>query len=490
VNLKPAPLETTDLSLPINFATALRLADARPLVVAAAQASAWVAEAQLQRAKVLWVPEFDCGAIYYRHDGFGPDFNLGVNHPAYGIPGPGGPLNQNLNYFYGSGAFYLIVAVTDAIYSPLSARQVLDSRRLDIQAAKNDALLATADAYFSVHQYRGTYAGAVDVVERGHKLVERIELLSEDLVPRVEVNRVNRLLADMEQKAASAREEWRVSSANLTQVLRLDPRVVIIPLERDHLQITLIDPARALDDLIAIGVANRPEIASQRAQIRAAQVRIRQEKQRPLLPTILVTGFQTPGGMTTQFGIFGTGRGSRLDQWGMREDVSAQLVWQLDAFGLGNLARIKERRGEESEAAVMLFRMQDAVAAEVTETQARLQSAAVRVEQAERAMREAIINFEGNYEGLRQTKRFGNVLVQVYRPQEAAIALQHLKVTYDEYFATVADYNRAQFQMFHALGYPAKQVSSFQPPGDVAPVDTNRPSYLPTVRNGPPAATR
>ena len=78
VKLEPAPLEPTDLRFPINLATALRLSDARPLMVAAAQASVWVAEAQLTRAKVLWVPQLNVGADYLRHDGGGPDFNKGL----------------------------------------------------------------------------------------------------------------------------------------------------------------------------------------------------------------------------------------------------------------------------------------------------------------------------------------------------------------------------------------------------------------------------
>ncbi|MGD0045321.1 MAG: hypothetical protein ABSE84_33825, partial [Isosphaeraceae bacterium] len=78
LRLKPAPLEPTDLRFPINLATALRLSDARPLIVAAAQASVWVAEAQLTRAKVLWVPTLVFGADYIRHDGGGPDFNKGI----------------------------------------------------------------------------------------------------------------------------------------------------------------------------------------------------------------------------------------------------------------------------------------------------------------------------------------------------------------------------------------------------------------------------
>jgi len=488
--LEPAPVEATDHPLPISLATALRLSDARPLIVAAAQASAWVAEAQLQRAKVIWVPTLDIGAVYYRHDGFGPDFNRGVNNPGFGFPGGGGPLNQNLNYFYGYGSVYQVVNVTDAIFEPLAARQVLDSRRLDIQAAKNDALLATANAYFDVHQYRGQYAGARDVVERGQKLVEQVEHLSQDLVPAIEVNRARRLLADMRQKAAAAREQWRVASANLTQVLRLDPSAVVVPVEHDHLQITLIDPARSLDELVAIGVANRPEIGSNKSLIQAAEARVRREKNRPLLPLVLITGFQTPGNMMSQFGIFGTGSGSNFNIWGLREDVSLQLVWQLEGMGFGNLARIKEQRGQESDAIVKFFRSQDTVAQEVTTAQARLQSAAVRVVEAERSLREAIITYDGNYEGLAQTTRFENVLHQVYRPQEVVKSLLRLMESYDQYFATVAEYNRAQFELFHALGYPAGEIANRQPPGELVPVDTDRPFGLPVVGEGPPPATR
>src|SRR5690349_285130 len=40
--LRPAPFAPNDLRFPINLATALRLSDARPLIVAAAQARVWV----------------------------------------------------------------------------------------------------------------------------------------------------------------------------------------------------------------------------------------------------------------------------------------------------------------------------------------------------------------------------------------------------------------------------------------------------------------
>src|SRR5262249_48531895 len=130
------------------------------------------------------------------------------------------------------------------------------------------------------------------------------------------------------------------------------------------------------------------------------------------------------------------------------------------------------------------------VAADVTRAQARLQSAAARVGQADRALRTAIITFNGNYEGLSQTTRFGDVLVLVFRPQEAVFALQLMKTAFDEYFTTGAEDNVANFEMFHALGYPARELAYLTSPGPIEPVETARPSYLPPVGTGPPPATR
>jgi outer membrane protein TolC len=496
IDLKLPPLEPGDLRYPINLGTALRLADARPLLVAAAQATAWRAEAKLQQAQVLWVPNFNLGFVYIRHDGFGPDTNRGANVGeginALGQPDPasfGRPLNQNINLFYAGGALFIMEYSTNMLFEPLAARQRLNAARHEIQAAKNDALFVTARAYFNVHKYRGKYAGVLYTVERGRQLIGEVQALSKDLVPAVEVERVRTLVAALEQDAVAARRNWRRASADLTQVLRLDPRAVVEPLERDHTQITLIDPERALDELIPIGLTNRPELAAHQALVQAALVRIRHEKLRPFMPILQLNGFQTPYEQI-QAGVFGIGHGGNLNQWSLRNDVSPQVMWQVESLGLGNLTRVKEQRGEQSRAIAELYQVQDDVAAEIATAQARLQSSAARTLQAERQVRAALVNYNGCYEGLKQTSRFGNVLVQVFRPQEVVAALQLLRLALDNYFETVAQYNTAQFMMFHALGYPARELSYFKEAGDTVPIDTNRPGYLPPVGIGPPPATR
>ena len=447
-------------------------------MVAAAQAGVWVAEAELTRAKVLWVPTVTFGADYIRHDGGGPDFNKGI------LTAP------STNYFYAGPSLYQYVNLTDAIFEPLAARQVLNSRHWDVQSAKNDALLRTADAYFQVHRSRGTYAGSRYCVERGRDLLSRVESLSLELVPRVEVDRARNLLADLEQRAATARQEWRVWSADLTEVLRLDPRSVVEPTEHDHAQVTLIDPGRPLDELMMVALTNRPELASRKALVQAAEIRVRREKARPLLPLVMLNGFQTSGGMMIQGGVFGLGANSSLNQWVGREDVSLQCMWQLENFGIGNLARIKGQRGQQSRSILDLRQAQDMVAADVTRARARVQSSAARVLQADRALRTGLVAFNGQLEGLGETRRFGDVLALTYRPQEVIFSLQLLFTAFEEYFATVAEYNRSQFELFHALGYPAAEVANLRPAGDILPVDTSRPSFLPAVGHGPPPSTR
>lgn len=496
VNLEIPKPEPGDLRFPINLATALRLSDVRPLVIAAAQASAWIAEARLQKTKTLWIPTLNIGFDYTRHDGIGPDTlrgqNLPVGQNAFGQPDPasfGRPLVQNVNFFYGGGALFLMQYATDIIFEPLAARQELNAARWSIQTAKNDALFVTADAYFEVHKWRGTYAGAIDVVVKGRRLVAKIKSLDPDLVPAVEVDRARNFLADLEQQAVVARQNWRKSSAALTKVLRLDPRAVVEPLEPDHLQITLIDPGRPIDQLMAIALTNRPELASQQSLVQASLVKIRREKLRPVLPVVMMNGLQTPYEQL-QFGALGIGSGNKMNLWYPRDDFSPGVMWQLDSFGMGNAAMVKWMRSDASENLVQFFRAQDMVAADVTRAQARLQSAAARVVQAERELRGALVNYKGAEEGLGQTQRFGDVLQLIYRPQEVVYALQLLKVAFDEYFATVADYNIAQFELFHALGYPAQEIDTLRPPGEILPVNTARPGYLPPVGTGPPPATR
>ena len=63
-------------------------------------------------------------------------------------------------------------------------------------------------------------------------------------------------------------------------------RAVVEPLEHDHPQITIVDPARTLDDLMPIGLTNRPELGSYQAMVQATVQRVRRRRHAPSFPAL------------------------------------------------------------------------------------------------------------------------------------------------------------------------------------------------------------
>jgi hypothetical protein len=111
----------------------------------------------------------------------------------------------------------------------------------------------------------------------------------------------------------------------------------------------------------------------------------------------------------------------------------------------------------------------------VTQARAQVEAAAVRVRQAEAGLKTAIVSYQGNLKGLSETVRAGELLQLVNRPQEVVAALQQLQQAYINYYTTANDYNRAQFRLFRALGYPAQALACSDSFGSATPVDTCRP---------------
>jgi outer membrane protein TolC len=313
--------------------------------------------------------------------------------------------------------------------------------------------------------------------------VRTVAALGTSLVPPVETERARTPLADAEQQAALALEQWRITSADLTRALRLMPTAVIDPLEPPALQVTLIPPHQNVDALVPIGLTNRPELASQQALVQATLARIRQERLRPLMPSIVLGGDGAPAapGGYLMGGVFGSDVSGSGNPWTGRNDVNVQLLWELRNLGFGNRALVRERQAEQERAVIESFRIQDRVAAEVAQAHAMIESAAFRVTKAEIGLKEAQINFAGNLKGMSETTRFGDLLTLVNRPQEVVSSLQQLARAYDNYFLSINDYNRAQFRMFRALGYPSEILSCQRTPGEVLPIDTNRLPQMPPV---------
>jgi outer membrane protein TolC len=445
VEWKAPPGTADDCLLPINLPTALQLAGVRPLDVAAASERIAVAAAQLDRARVLWLPTLYFGADYERHDGRIQD-----------TPGVITDTSKS-NLLVGAGPS-AIFSVSDALLAPLASRQDVRARQAALQTARNDSLLAVAEAYFNVQQARGELFGALDTRRRADAVLQKTIGLAEDFVAPVDKVRARAELARRNQVIELARERWRVAGADLNRILRLDPATLVEPMEPAHLRITLVDPGWGVDDLIAFGLTNRPELADRQAAVQATLTRLRQERLRPLVPSVVLRGNATNPGGSLSTGVFGGGMNDSLNHFSTRNDLDVQLIWELQNLGFGNLARVREREADNRLAVLELFRTQDQIAAEVAQAHAQLRSAVARLGDAEAEQRDAAASADQHLEILGQTHKVGNAQVPIIRPQEATAAVQALAQAYADYYAAVADHNRAQFRLYRALGKPAEAI--------------------------------
>src|SRR5262249_8818395 len=159
---------------------------------------------------------------------------------------------------------------------------------------------------------RGELAGAIAAAAKADDLTQRAARLAESLVPTLEVARTRTEAARRRQAIHAARERWRTASAELARVLRLDSGALVEPLEPPALRLALIERERCVDELIPIALVNRPELASRQALVRATLERLRQERLRPLLPSVLLRGAATNPAGTLAGGYFGGGRNSFL----------------------------------------------------------------------------------------------------------------------------------------------------------------------------------
>src|SRR5205807_2127801 len=104
-----------------------------------------------------------------------------------------------------------------------------------------------------------------------------------------------------------------------------------------------IDPAAAVDTLIPVALTTRPELAGNRAVVEATLARLRQERIRPLVPSLALRGASTNPAGTLGYGVFGGGPNDELKNFAGRFDIDMQVLWEFQALGFGNRARANER---------------------------------------------------------------------------------------------------------------------------------------------------
>ena len=209
---------------------------------------------------------------------------------------------------------------------------------------------------------------------RAQRLVDLAVGLAPSLIAPLEINRSKAELQSLKQTREIALRDWRVASAQLAEILLLDPETLLEPIEPPFIQVTLIGADQTAVELVPLAINNRPEIASQRQLLIAANIRLKQEKKRPFLPNLIMTSPSTATGLLAA-GNLSAGPNAGLGANAHSASFELAAVWELQNAGIGNIGLIRQRRAEQDLASIEVTRILFRVRAEVSQALARLQTA-------------------------------------------------------------------------------------------------------------------
>lgn len=431
----------------IDLTTTLQLAGANSLQVAIARARIGEAQALFSQARVLWVPSLQAGVGYNRHDGRIQDTQgqvIEVDRSSVYVGGgaaaSGFPLTGASN---GPARLAIGVSLADALFEPLATRQTVRREQADSQTAFNDSQLAAAAAYLALTEAYAQLAIAKQSIEYAEELVRiTTEFAQAGRGLQADVGRAQAELARRQQDMYRAKERVGVVSAELVRQLRLDPTVILFPLEIPVARLDLIDTSWPLNELIAQATGARPELRRERAFLNETFARTRQERWRPLLPN-LYAGVSGGG--------FGGGAGSFVGNFSDRVDFDALAVWEIRNLGLGTRALRAGAVSRNTQAQFLLAQTRDRVAADVAGAYREVESRRGQInaagDQMDAAARALPLNFQGIEGG-------------ALRPIEAQQAIAALADGQMAFVAALVGYNQSQFALLRAIGdFPAVETT-------------------------------
>ena len=346
---------------PIDLATAMRLAGATNLQIGLAVERVCEAQARLQGAKALWLPSLNVGTGFNHHDGKIQDTRGDVLDVSRGSVFVGGgavldrfPLAGGSN---GPARFFADLSLTDALFEPLAARQQVRAAEWARNSTFNDVLFQVAVAYLELSRSQSLLAIAQESVAKANEFLRLTEAQQEaDVGLPADVARAQDELALRQRQVAEAHERIGVASAELARLLRLDPLLTLYAQEERPLPLDLVDPCWSLHELIAEGLAGRPECGEASANAQAAFQRKRQEELRPWLPNVHM-GYSGGG--------FAGGAGSFIGDYGSRGDFDVLAIWQFRNLGLGNRALQSGAASRFRQANLAELSVRDQIAAEI-----------------------------------------------------------------------------------------------------------------------------
>lgn len=441
---------------PIDLPTALQLAGVQNPLILLGQQRVVEAVALRQLAAAQFLPTINLGSSV--------DSHWGVLQQS-----TGNILSvRRESVFVGAGANAIAAGtvnipgvvwtlnVSDSIFNYLVNRQEVDRREFANQATRQDVLLSVAISYNDLVRSEGARSIAI-VTRNDARELARItaSYLETGQGRKPDADRAATELARREANLYVAEGNVVQASAALCQTLHLDPSICLHATDNQVIPRSIVPDPIPLPELLAIALLQRPELNERRAAAAQSMLALKGARLLPFSPTVFL-GFSMGGfgggsdlvAQPTSSLPFGRNapRFSTLDD---REDLDAMAYWTLQNLGVGNKAQIAAARSRLSSADFELLVTLDRVRSEVAGAYAKTHARFARIRSCELAIQAGTQAFAEDMERIQGAEG---------RPLEAIDSLRILAKSRIDYLNAILDYNKAQFELYVALGKPSSTL--------------------------------
>jgi outer membrane protein TolC len=453
---------------PIDLASALQLAGVQNPEILLARERVTEAVALHQLAAAQTLPTINAGTNFNAHTG-----------PLLTSAGIVQKVNRDSLYLglgaYAVGAGTVTIPgvvwngnLSQTLFGALVTRQVIRERRFASLAVRNEVLLRVANSYLELLRAQGHRAVSIKTRDEAREVAR----ITANYVTTGEGRKADadRAATEFEQRNAEvleAENEMLLASARLAELLDLDPSVRLQAIDGWVVPAPIVPDPIPLAELIAIALTQRPELGERQAAIQAALLELRGARLLPFSPNLLLgysAGTFGGGSNLASEGIVQVNgtilKQPRFDSFAAREDFDVVLYWSLRNLGVGNLAQIQLARSNLRSNQLQSVQVLDRVRTEVAEAYARTHARFAQIETGERGVQFGERAFK---EDLLRTRHLEGL------PIEVLDSLRLLGRSRKAYLDAIVDYNRAQFELYVALGQPPAAILARPIPSSLVP---------------------
>jgi len=269
------PVETE--TVPIDVQTCLRLAGSTSADVERARARLEVMRQLANRAQWSLLPEFVLGGSIRRNTGNIVGSEGGVSDPRFTVTS----LGATLQYLINPGA---------AWYDRVAAFLRVEEAGARTEAERFDAEREAARLFVELDLRYAQVALTDELLRAARRQLEHLEQSVESgLLPPDAADDARLLGARREREKVEFENAARGASIRLAWHLRLNPRVTLVPPAPWLQPLALVDPELALDDLLRLAMARRPEARAAALGREAAEAEKTSATWRAWFPTLAIS---------------------------------------------------------------------------------------------------------------------------------------------------------------------------------------------------------